>query len=612
MNAATDPDPPIRFGRYITSRPRAWLMLVLWLAVTALLVLALVYLRLAENRRLFTGQATLAYDSVKEKISINETVLEGFAAMLRLAGDSPVIRRYTAEMRRAYPHIYSIGFQQYVPATGRNAFEQRQREQGQTGFEIKDFTYEDTRRFHRAAPAASYYPTVFGESINPEVKQVLGLDQFAVPFLRQALIASIRSGRAVATRPFTLAEGGRGYVLYQALEPIPDFDPGSGADIDSSTVSILIKTDELLRFAGEALPEAAAQLTYRDAEGGEITESSAAGRRPDYAIRLGKRVFRRQLDDFGQPFRLVLEADNGLPGRDLAQAAALICLSVLLGWFYFQNSYRRYLSHLGRAEAWRELASERAGLERRVAERTEALGQKNMEIRRLAGKLASQHEDNYRAIAHELHDEFGQLITAIGINTRLVANRIGTDTEAARLSAETQRLVDRLHTAMHSLIGRLRPEALDTFGLRVAIEHCIDLFKLKQSGIECRLTLDPDIDRLPDNYAIIIYRAIQELVHNAVRHGRPKVIVVSVGLSATEARVRVADDGCGMAANNRAGGYGLSGLNERLMALNGALEIAPPAGAGRPNPGQVVIVRLPLTADYSRQTSDETTQDTTG
>ena len=513
MNNPQGPAPAISFGCYLKSRPGVWLGLALWLVITSLLLLALVYPRLAENRRVFAGQAAAAYNAVYEKISINETVLEGFAAMLRLAGDSPVIRQYTAEMRRTYPHIYSVGFQQYVPAARRAEFEQRQRERGHADFRITDFSYEDERQFVEAAPAASYYPTLFGESVNPAVKLVLGLDQFAVPFLRQALIASIRSGKAVATRPFTLAEGGRGYVLYKALEAIPDFDPDSGADIDSNTVSILIKTDELLRFAGGALPEATARLMYRDTEGGEITESMAATRRPDYLLTFGKRVFQRQLDDFGQPFRLTLEADNGLSGRDLAFAVALFCLAGLIGRFYLQNTYQRYLSQLSREQALQALAEERAGLELRVAERTEALGQKTMEIQRLAGKLARQHEDHCRVIARELHDEFGQLLTAIGINTRLLANRIGTD--AAGLSAETQGLIDRLHGAMRSLIGRLRPAALDTFGLKVAIEHCIDLFRLGQSGIACRLTLDPAIDRLPDNYAITIYRAIQELVNNA-------------------------------------------------------------------------------------------------
>lgn len=609
MNNPRGPAPAVSFGCYLKSRPGVWLGLALWLVITALLLLALVYPRLAENRRVFAGQAASAYNAVYEKISINETVLEGFAAMLRLAGDSPVIRQYTAEMRRAYPHIYSVGFQRYVPAARRAEFEQRQRERGHADFRITDFSYEDGRQFVEAAPAASYYPTLFGESVNPDVKLVLGLDQFAVPFLRQALIASIRSGKAVATRPFTLAEGGRGYVLYKALEAIPDFDPDSGADIDSNTVSILIKTDELLRFAGGALPEATARLMYRDTEGGEITESMAPARRPDYLLTFGKRVFQRQLDDFGQPFRLALEADNGLSGRDLAFAVALFCLAGLIGRFYLQNTYQRYLSQLSREQALQALAQERAGLERRVAERTEALGQKTMEIQRLAGKLARQHEDHCRVIARELHDEFGQLITAIGINTRLVANRIGAGTGAAGLSAETQGLIDRLHGAMRSLIGRLRPAALDTFGLKVAIEHCIDLFKLGQSGIECRLTLDPAIDRLPDNYAITIYRAIQELVNNAVRHGRPRRIAVSVRLLMAEVVLNVTDDGRGMEAGGPRG-YGLIGLSERLTALNGALEIGPPAG--RAEPGQAAIVRLPLTADYTRQTGHAAPEDTAG
>jgi glucose-6-phosphate-specific signal transduction histidine kinase len=175
-----------------------------------------------------------------------------------------------------------------------------------------------------------------------------------------------------------------------------------------------------------------------------------------------------------------------------------------------------------------DLADERKGLEQRVVERTQALNQKNQEIRQLAGKMVSLQEEDYRTIARELHDEFGQLITAIGINTKLVSNRLANDPDAKELSGETQLLIDQLHTSMHSLIGRLRPETLDTFGLKVSIEYCIGLFKLSKIGIECQLTLDPAIDQLSDNYAITVYRAIQELVNNAVRHGKPKLIAVSV------------------------------------------------------------------------------------
>ncbi len=591
--------PQNNFGQYFKNSRRVWLDIAIWLALTAGLLFSLGHLKLSENKRIFFDQASQAFNEVREKISINKTVLEGFASMLRLAGDSPVIRQYTAEMRQAYPHIYSVGFQKYVSASNRDKFEKQQRDIGYKNFRIKDFSYENDRIFHEVSSVPSYYATLFADSGNPEVQKVLGLDQFAVPFLKQALITSIKSGREAATRPFTLAEGGRGYVLYKALETIPDFDPDSGKYYDSTTVSILIKTDTLLSAAGQNMPHAAIKLSYRDIENGEITELLSPDKPTAYTVMSGKMEFQRQLDESGQPFLLSLEVENGFSAWDLALAVCLLCLSVLVIYFYLQHTHRRYLTHIKQEQTLLDLADERKGLEQRAAERTTEINQKAVEIQRLAGKLVNLQEKEYRFIARELHDEFGQVITAIGINTKLMSSRLGTDASATEVSNETLQLIDHLHTSMHSLIGRLRPEALDTFGLKVSIEHCLELFKLTETGIECRLTLDPDIDHLPDNYAITIYRAIQELVNNSVKHGKPELIELHVKLVGSQVSIIVDDDGLGMDVNHPKG-YGLTGLNERLLALNGVMIIE-----GSHSGGCKVTIKVPLLTDRTEYIGHE-------
>ena len=597
MDNATRQESDFGFKNYMKSNPRAWGVLVLWVLVTAAVVLSLLYLRLAENERNFHDKASHAYSVIDEKISINETVLEGFASMLRLIAKdkSDQVRQFTSEMRSAYPHIYMLEVQTYVLEHERSEFEQYQREQGLSEYQIKKFDYDD-RAWEDLNTQRAYYPIHFVDPMGTDADAVLGLDMLSVPFLHDALVSATRSGRSTATEPFTLVEGGRAYVLFKALKANPDFEPYGDNASGSTVVSLLIKTNQLLRYASQDMPQASATLIYHDTENGEITEVIEASQEQKYVMPLGSLVFQRQLDDFGQPFQLILQADNGLSGWDIVLALALLSLSAFVGWFYFQNTYRRYLSNLGREKALQDLAKEREGLEQRVEEQTEELSQKTEEIRQLAGKLVNLKEDDYRYIARELHDEFGQLITAIGINTKLVSNRISDDSDARELSGETQGLVDQLHTSMHSLIGRLRPEALDTFGLKISIEHCIDLFKLDKFGIECHLALDPQIDDLPDNYAITIYRSVQELVNNSVRHGKPKLIEVNVMFYRAEVVIQVNDDGCGMDVKNPPNGYGLFGLSERLLALNGTIDIA-----SSPNGGCCVEVRLPLEADYRGQ-----------
>jgi signal transduction histidine kinase len=582
----------ISFQHYVKSSPRVWLIISSWLLMAVVFVFLLLSSQLAENRRSFEDESSHAYDAVYEKISINETVIEGFASILRITGDSPAVRQYATEMRLAFPHIYSVGIQQYVPANKRDVFQQLQRNKGNTDFLIKDFSYEKNRVFHEVDSVAAYYPTLFGESSNPDAEMVIGLDMFAVPFLKKALLASIRTGKTVATRPFTLAEGGQGYVLFRSLESYPDFDPDKASDIESLAVSILVRTDQLLKLANNEAPRAVAKLNYQNIAGEVITEVLPALNEPPYIIKFGRLKFESELDDFGQPFQLILQTANGLLFWDISLSIILVIATGVVCWFYLKNTYRRHLSVLGRIKALSDLADQRHGLEQRVLERTDELHEKTAEIRQLAGKLINLQEDDYRHIARELHDEFGQLITAIGINTKLVSNRIADDPKADELSGETQLLVDRLHTSVHSLIGRLRPEALDTFGLKVSIEHCLDLFKLTELGIKSQLVVDSDIDSLPDTYAITIYRAIQELVNNAVKHANPTMIMVAVKLIDSQVIIKVADDGCGMSTSDKPKGYGLVGLAERLLVLSGVMAII-----SSPDRGSCIEIKLPLDAN---------------
>jgi signal transduction histidine kinase len=589
MNGAGGQHTSFSFQHYAKSSPQVWLIVSSWLLMTVVFVFLLLFLRLSDNKRAFDDEASHAYNAVYERISVNKTVLESFSSVLRITDDIPAIYQYTSEIRQAFPHIYWLGFHQYVSDNRLKDFEQQRREAGYADFKIKDFSYENDRVFHKVNKVASYYPTIFGKSRTSDSKIILGLDMFAVPFLKQALLKSIRTGDAAATRPFKLVEGGQGYMIFKSLDAYPDFDPDIADDIERLAVSILVRTDQLLSLANSEAPRTITKLSFQNIDGEMITEVLPALNGQPYLIKFGSLKFESEVDHFGKPFQLIIQKDNGFLAWEVVVIILLIIITGAFCWLYLKNSYRHHLSNLDRQLALDDLADQRQGLETRVLERTNELNEKTAEIRLLAGKMITLQEDDYRHIAHELHDEFGQLITAIGINTKLVSNRITDDPKVDELSAETQQLVDRLHTSIHSLIGRLRPEALDTFGLKVAIEHSTNLFKLNELGIESQLVIEPDIDSLHETYAITIYRAIQELVNNAVKHANPKVITVSVKLVASQVIITVADDGCGMKTNSRSKGYGLVGLEERLLALSGVMDIT-----SSPSRGCSIEIRLPL------------------
>jgi two-component system sensor histidine kinase UhpB len=596
MNGTGGQHTSFSFQHYAKSSTQVWLIVSSWLLMTMVFVCLLLFLRLSDNKRAFDDEASHAYNAVYERISVNKTVLESFSSVLRITDNIPAIYQYTSEIRQAFPHVYWLGFHQYVSDNKLKDFEQQRREAGYANFKIKDFSYEDDRVFHKVKKAASYYPTMFGKSRTSDSKIILGLDMFAIPFLKQALLKSIRTGDAAATRPFELVEGGQGYMIFKSLDAYPDFDPDIADDTDRLAVSILVRTDQLLTLANSEAPRTITKLSFQNIAGETITEALPALNEQHYLIKFGSLKFESEFDHFGKPFQLIIQKDNGFLAWEVVMIILLFVITGVFCWLYLKNNDRHHLSNLDRQLALDDLADQREGLEKRVLERTNELNEKTAEIRLLSGQLINLQEEDYRHIARELHDEFGQLITAIGINTKLVSNRIVNDPNVDELSAETQKLVDQLHTSMHSLIGRLRPEGLDTFGLKVAIEHSTNLFKLNESGIESQLVIDPDIDYLHETYAITIYRAIQELINNAVKHANPKIITVMVKLVASKVIITVADDGCGMNTNNRPKGYGLIGLEERLLALSGIMDIT-----SSPSSGCSIEIKLPLIKSYKER-----------
>jgi two-component system sensor histidine kinase UhpB len=222
--------------------------------------------------------------------------------------------------------------------------------------------------------------------------------------------------------------------------------------------------------------------------------------------------------------------------------------------------------------------------------------------RELARRIDRQLEDERRTNARELHDEFGQSVTAmrslaLSIEQR-TSPRDDPSAQAARAIADE---ASRLYDAMHGVIPRLAPLVLDNLGLQAALDDLAERTRRAHPGV----TIDTDVRlgdaALPPEAALTLYRAAQEGLTNALRHGQARTVRVTLrqgdegDAPADPARtltLSVADDGQGLPAAGwqRPGHYGLRWLEERVQALDGQMRL----GASASQRGTMLQVSLPL------------------
>jgi two-component system sensor histidine kinase UhpB len=219
--------------------------------------------------------------------------------------------------------------------------------------------------------------------------------------------------------------------------------------------------------------------------------------------------------------------------------------------------------------------------------------QRLQENRELTQMIQAHIEEERRSIARELHDELGQSITAIkSIGQSILQHPDARDariTEAAGLIVDT---AGRMYDAIHEMIPRLRPFALDSFGLGDALSDLAGEWRTRHPEVEMHLEVDDPLPPLNDAVTTSAYRIVQEALINALRHASASRIEVSVRVEADRLVVRVGDNGVGVPTGwDQPGHYGVRGMRERAAALQGSFEL----GAGHDG-GTQVIARLPVVA----------------
>ena len=217
-----------------------------------------------------------------------------------------------------------------------------------------------------------------------------------------------------------------------------------------------------------------------------------------------------------------------------------------------------------------------------LAERKAHDAEARLEERREMASLADQRvEEERRLIAHELHDEFGQSVTAIRSLALAIASQGGMRDPAtgdiARLISEE---AARLYDAMHGLIPRLTPLSLDTLGLDATLESLVRDWQRRHPSVALSLRRELPIELGP-SITLAIYRVVQEGLINALRHARASRVDIAVQCDARRIVATVIDDGIGLPADwSRPGHFGLRGLSDRVQQLGGTFTVGNQAGRG--------------------------------
>ena len=207
-------------------------------------------------------------------------------------------------------------------------------------------------------------------------------------------------------------------------------------------------------------------------------------------------------------------------------------------------------------------------------------------------RLESSKEEERRFLARELHDEFGQLLTALKLRIHVGARASGAGAEP-----DTIAVIDDLIARVRRMSGNLRPPLLDEVGLVPAVRAYLDT-QAAISGVSMTLAANeppPGATALGGDVEITCFRVVQEAVTNALRHAAPRALRVQIDRGAERLALRVSDDGRGFDVAVRlegaaaAGHLGVVGMRERVRAHGGGFRLS-----SRPGAGTTIEVDLPL------------------
>lgn len=230
---------------------------------------------------------------------------------------------------------------------------------------------------------------------------------------------------------------------------------------------------------------------------------------------------------------------------------------------------------------------------REIFEKIESLSHQR---RVLAGRLIALQEEVLRSVSRELHDEFGQILTAVGaMLARAERKGLPPDSPFRTELSEVREIVHTTIEKMRGLSQMLHPAVIDDDGLVKGLEWYADVFS-KQTGIETKVAVHGQPARITGPPATNCFRIVQESLNNAAKHSGTKSALIDMTFAKNTLSLTVKDFGRGLPHTRKPDrkGLGFIAMRERAELLGGKLDIQSEEGEGT-----AITLQIPL--DQNKQ-----------
>lgn len=214
---------------------------------------------------------------------------------------------------------------------------------------------------------------------------------------------------------------------------------------------------------------------------------------------------------------------------------------------------------------------------------------------RLLEKLNHAQEQERKRIARDLHDQLGQVLSAMSMEIDAAAQALPPEQAVLKKRLWHARTVaESAVDQTHALIGDLRPIVLDDLGLVAAVRAYVDQL-LSPPEVQVRVSVNGCARRLPPDSEITLFRIVQEAINNIAQHAAAQHVTIGFEFGDGQVRVTVQDDGCGFTVPSEFQpvaewrGLGLFGIQERAVLAGGAVHIE-----SQPGRGTVIVMTMPL------------------
>lgn len=203
------------------------------------------------------------------------------------------------------------------------------------------------------------------------------------------------------------------------------------------------------------------------------------------------------------------------------------------------------------------------------------LEQTLQEKRTILYQLIQSQEQERSHLAQELHDELGQLLTAVRVETVLLEHQVPLNSPLLNHSAKIKQLVSDMYSTVYERIMSLRPVELDELGLSQSIQQIPTLNSLRQTGV--KVALDIEEIKMPSGADIHLYRIVQEALTNIMKHALATEASISLYSDANQIVLSIIDNGQGLDESRNSKqehtGFGLLGIKERCEYIGAELSI---------------------------------------